>query len=168
MRIAVAKEVPRGVDERVHRVSFSASGRFTLRAARVYELWHTGKRRLTRACKVGSLREHHRELIIGDRDHAALLAINDRHRRAPKTLAGYTPVADAIRHGRFSKAVLLCKPGHLRYRYVRQFAAPISAINQHSVGDKRVRHLDRLICAHGGDWFGLLLRVQNRRDHLSD
>src|ERR1019366_2210066 len=44
------------------------------------------------------LRQHHRQLIVGHRHVAALLAVNQRNRTSPVALARYAPVAQAPLH----------------------------------------------------------------------
>ena len=89
---AVAHEVPRAVDERIHRVRFALSIAAALRALHVEEF-----RALIQgvAGTVGNeiVGENHRQILFRDGHRAALRTVDDRNRRTPVALAGNTPVA---------------------------------------------------------------------------
>ena len=85
-RIGEAEEVPRGVDERVHRVGLAPGGTAALRTFDVDELRNRRERRIAAPGELRHLRELHRQLLVRNSDDAVLLAKNHRDRRAPVAL----------------------------------------------------------------------------------
>ncbi|ABA48399.1 hypothetical protein BURPS1710b_3452 [Burkholderia pseudomallei 1710b] len=91
----VAREVPRGIDERVHRVRFALRGRAALRARAVQE--RVGLReRVARAVRHEILRQHDGQVLLRHRHVAARRAVDDRDRRAPVALARDAPVTQSV------------------------------------------------------------------------
>ena len=97
VRAGIAQEVPRGLDESVHRVGFALRLAAALRAAALVELGHLGQRRAG-AGDLDVFRQHDRQLLIGHRHIATVRAVDDRHRAAPVALARDAPVAQAELH----------------------------------------------------------------------
>src|SRR5690242_10858506 len=114
--ITVAEEVPRGIDERVHRIGLASRQSVTIRAFSVYKLGDPGQRRLACACELSTLWQYNRQLVIRNRDHSTLFAVNDRNRRAPEPLSGNAPVSDSISNGAFAKTFLFGEGRHLGNR----------------------------------------------------
>ncbi len=85
-RIAVAQEVPRGVDERVHGVGLASSGATTERTRRVEETLVKGQRRLPRREELDVIGRHHRQLLLGYGDRPVLGAVDHRNRASPESL----------------------------------------------------------------------------------
>ena len=94
--VAVAQVVPARVDERVHRVGLAASVAAAFRAPHVDPVLGRRQRRAALRLVVLDLGELDREVVLGDRDHAALLAVDDRDRAAPVALARDEPVAQLV------------------------------------------------------------------------
>ena len=91
--VAIAHEVPRRIDKRVHGVGFAARG---FAAHRTH---HTGVeafvfvQRITRTIGDAILRQHHGQIFFGHRHSAVFIAMDDGNRRAPITLTANAPVA---------------------------------------------------------------------------
>src|SRR4029077_18887423 len=62
----------------------------------VYELRHLFERRATLAGNLDIERQKHRQLALGNRNHATLRAVDHRNGRAPVTLPRNTPILDAV------------------------------------------------------------------------
>ncbi len=95
-RVAVADEVPGGVDERVHRVRLAMRLSPAARAGRVHPVLGGRERRAALRQILLDLGEEHGQVLLGHRDHPAGLAVEDGDRAAPVTLAGEEPVAQAV------------------------------------------------------------------------
>ena len=119
VRIDVAQEVPRRVDERVHRVRVAQRVAAAARARDVHPLLVGGERRLPLRRVVLDVRQEQRQLVLGQRDGAARVAVDDRDRRAPVALPREAPVAQPVRDGHRAAALLL-ERGHDRARAVRR------------------------------------------------
>ena len=104
VRVDVAEEVPRRVDERVHRVRVAPSRAAAMRAVDVHVLLVGGERRLPLRRVVLDVGEDHRQLVLGHRDDAAALAVDERDRTAPVALARHAPVAQAVVDRRLTTA----------------------------------------------------------------
>ena len=63
-----------------------------LRAGDVDELRHAAQRRAALLRNFNLLGQHHRQLLVRNLHQAALLAVNDRDRRAPVALAAHPPI----------------------------------------------------------------------------
>ena len=90
----VAQEIPRRVDEGVHRVRFAARGFATARAIDLIERRRLGKR-ITAAIGHQIFRQHHRQVRIRHRHFTAVFAMDERDRTSPVTLTRNTPIAQA-------------------------------------------------------------------------
>ncbi len=96
LRIAEAEEVPRRVDERIHRVRLAPRRPAALGADGVDELGDLRQRRIAAAAEFDGLGQQHRQIVGRYRDHAVLLAVDDRNRRAPVALPRDAPILEAI------------------------------------------------------------------------
>ena len=93
-----ADEIPRRIDERVERIGLASCIGAAGRAGDVLPGWMAIER------VAGDVERHvlgqdDRQLVLGYRHRAACVAVDDRDRRAPVTLAADAPVAQA-EHGR--------------------------------------------------------------------
>ncbi len=116
VRRAVAVEVPRGVDEGVHRIGVTLGRGATLGTCHVDPLGCGRERRgaLRRQLFTAHVRELDGELIVGDRDFPTLVTVDDRDRAAPEALAREQPIAQAVLDGAGACAVCLELLDHLR------------------------------------------------------
>src|SRR2546423_15347905 len=94
--IAVAIEIPGGIDKGVHGIGLAARGSSAFRTNGVHEFRERRKRRGTFSRESGILREDDRQILIGNRHDAILLTVNNRNRRAPVPLARNAPIAEAV------------------------------------------------------------------------
>ncbi len=112
LRVAEAEEVPRGVDERIHRVRLAPRRPAALGADRVDELGDLRQRRIAPAAEFDSPGQQHRQIVGRDRDHAVLLAVDDRNRRAPVALPRDAPILEAILDRAFADPARGCCGSH--------------------------------------------------------
>ena len=105
--IRVAHEVPRRVDEGVHRVGLAPGGAATRGAAHVDPVLRRRQRRAPLRRVVGDVGQHDGKLVFGHGDDPAALAVDDRDRATPVALAREQPVAQAVvdRHVALALAV---------------------------------------------------------------
>ena len=96
VRVAVAQEVPRGVDERVHRVRLAQRGLAAARARRVDPLLGGGQRRAALGLVVRDVGQQDGQLVLRHGHEPARPAVDDRDRAAPVALAREQPVAQAV------------------------------------------------------------------------
>src|SRR3954464_2860285 len=87
-----ADEVPGGIDERVERVGLAstaaaARGAIHLRPGRV------AVERIAGLIEADIVRKHHRKLVARHRHGSAAVAMDDRDRSPPVTLARHAPVS---------------------------------------------------------------------------
>jgi hypothetical protein len=87
LRIAEPEEVPRGIDERVHRVGLAPGRTAAFGARRVDELGDLRERRVPLAAELGHLGQQDGQAVGGQRHHPVRLAVDDRDRRAPVALS---------------------------------------------------------------------------------
>ncbi len=92
LRVREPEKVPGGVDERIHRVRLAARRASALGTRRVDELRDLGERRIPPPGELGQRRQLHRQAVVWNRNHPARLAVHDRDRRAPVSLARNAPV----------------------------------------------------------------------------
>ena len=93
----VAQEVPGRVDEGVHGVGVALGVGAALGTGHELPGGVRGQRRPVDA-EVEVVGQLDRQVLLGHRDRAALGAVDDRHRRAPRPLARHQPVAEAELH----------------------------------------------------------------------
>src|SRR5215467_13608217 len=96
LRRAVAEEVPRGLDEGVHRVRLASRAAATPWAGRVHEAGHVGHRGATLAADLHVAGEDDGKVLFLLGDHAALVAVEDGNRRAPVPLPADAPVPQPV------------------------------------------------------------------------
>ncbi len=140
LRREIAVEVPGRVHEGVHGVRLAPGFPSAPRAGRAHERLHLLERvsALAREGRVG--REDDRQLVVGHRLHAVLLAVDDRDRRAPVALPADEPVLEAVR-GRGLADALLPRPlGHLRDGLVGGHAVEGPAVDDEAGAVVRGRH----------------------------
>ena len=106
MRVGVAQEVPRRVDEGVHRVRLATPFNAATRTRNADPVLGSLERRLAFRRVVVDLGKQDRKLVFGHRDDSAGGAMHDGNRGAPITLARDQPVAKAIADGRTSEPAL--------------------------------------------------------------
>ena len=118
VRVAVTKEVPRGTRPLRHGIGLTLSRAAALRASAVYEGIHFRERRLSvlAGLKVIHIGQAKRKLLVGNRDHAAVRAVNQRNRLTPIALAVKRPVFHLKLNTRMSYALLPKELKHARNR----------------------------------------------------
>src|SRR5207245_10012289 len=95
LRIAVAHEVPRAVDEGVHRVGLAPRG---VAADRTHDARMEAlvlRERVARSVGHAIGRQYDREVMFRHQHGTMLFAMDDRDRRTPVALAADAPVAQA-------------------------------------------------------------------------
>src|SRR2546422_8178990 len=103
-RRAVAQEIPRRLDERVHRVRVSPRAATAPGAPGVHEARDVGERRAALAADLDAPRQLDGKILLGLGDHPAPIAVEDGDRRSPVPLAADSPVAKAVVHLRLAEA----------------------------------------------------------------
>ena len=96
-RVEVAQEVPRRVDEGVHRVD--VAHRVLAAAARTHDVMLERRMQIqwrARDGEVEVVRQAHGQVLAGHTDLATVRAVHDRDRSSPGALARDQPVAQAI------------------------------------------------------------------------
>ena len=96
IRIGEAQEVPRRVDEGVHRVGLAHGRPAAIRAGRVQEALVEAQRRLARRPELDVVGRQHRQLVVGHRHACRTRAVDDGDRAAPEALAADQPVTQAV------------------------------------------------------------------------
>src|SRR5439155_5915980 len=86
VRIAVTHEVPGRVDEGVHRLDLAPSLAAAAWASRPHPFLGAGERRDPPGPIVLEMWQHDGQLLVRDRNLAALLAVHNRDRAAPVAL----------------------------------------------------------------------------------
>ncbi len=97
-----------------------------------------------------------------------MLAVNNRNGSAPETLTRDPPIPDAIRDRTAAKFLRLGIISHFPHRLMRELAAPLSTVHQHSVFGERIFHIDRLIGAGNNVGAFTLLAVNHGSNHLAN
>ena len=97
VRARVAREIPGRIHERVHGVRLAPRVLAAGRTLAFIERRQLGER-IAGAVGHEIFRQNHRQVLLGDRDVAAGLAMDDRHRAAPVALARDAPVAQTPLH----------------------------------------------------------------------
>src|SRR5258706_9499295 len=91
LRIAVAIEIPRGIDKGVHRVRLAARGTAAFRADGVHEFGSGGERGATFARERDIFGKYYGEILVWDGHNSVFGAVDDRDGGAPITLTGDAP-----------------------------------------------------------------------------
>ncbi len=150
VRRAVAKEVPRGLHEGVHRVGLAPRLAPALRARGVDERGHLGQRRAALARELDVVGEHDREVLFLLRHHAVDRAVHDRDRRAPVALATDAPVAQAVVHLGHAEPVLDQPVDRLALGLGDRQPVEEAGVDLHAVARVRLAHPSRR-ALHGLD-----------------
>ena len=146
VRVDVAKVVPRGINERVHRVRLALGGGATRWARHGAPLFGGGQRRAPLGCVVLDLRQAHGQISIGHGHEPTRRTVDDRNRRTPVTLARDEPVAEAVGGLLFATPVL-CEPrGYGVLGVSDRHAVELSRVDEHRVvagaGEGLLLHVD--------------------------
>ena len=154
MRVTVAKEVPGGTRPLRHGIGLSLCRTAALRASAIDKGIHFRKRRLSvlAGLKVIHIGQAQRELLVRNRYHAAVRAVNQRNRLAPVALAVKRPVLHLELHARVADALLREEFEHARNRIL---------LVGHAVQEVGVNH--DAVAAVG---FLLEIAALNDRDNL--
>src|SRR5260370_27546677 len=84
-----------------------------LGTSNVHKLGKTRQRRAALLSDFDVIRQENRKLLLGDRHHAALSAVQHGDRRAPVALAGAPPVLEPASNPGLAKAALFASSRHL-------------------------------------------------------
>ena len=144
----VAIEVPARIHKGVHGVALAPRGFAALGASNFVELLDAGERRAAGQRDLHVFRQKHRKLILRHRQHSAGVAVNERNRRAPVTLAADAPILETEGDGGLAEAVLFGEGGHLPLRFFAAEAGERATIGNRGafVGTEgQLRHLGRTI-----------------------
>ncbi len=90
-----ASEIPRGIDECVHRIGFAFRGRTARRAGAVAPCG-VSVQRVAGRVKADVIGQLDRQVLFLFGHHAAGVAMHDRDRAAPVALPGQAPIAQAV------------------------------------------------------------------------
>ena len=93
-RIRESGEIPGGLHKRIHCIGFTLRRSAATGTDGMYKRVKMRQRRASIGQRLRIQRQQDRELLLGNRHHAALFAIHNRNRRAPETLTGNIPVAE--------------------------------------------------------------------------
>ena len=157
-RIGEAREIPRRVDERVHRVGFTPRRLAALRTGDVLP-GRMMVERIARPVEGDVVGQLHRQVFRRHRHDAARLAMDDRDRAAPIALARDAPVAQpeidlALRHRAIAAGRTLQPLRHLF----------LGLLDGHAVEEARVDHAAVAVIGGVGDDEALRIDVR-RADH---
>ena len=140
VRIAVAIEIPRRIDEGIHRVGFAARGAAAFWTRSVDEFRSGRERRFAFAGEFWIRRQQDWQVFVRNGLQAVLGAINDGNRSAPITLARDAPVAKAKDNFAFAETFFLRVGGHFGDRVFRREAVEFIGIHKYAVfvfGERR-------------------------------
>src|SRR5207302_4317177 len=120
--VAVAIKIPGGIDERIHRVGFAPRRTAAFRAGGVDEFGSCSEWRAAFTGELGVFRKDDGQVLVGYRDNPIFVAVDDGDRRAPVTLAGNAPIAEAISRFSLTEALGLSVRSHGQDGFVRRKA----------------------------------------------
>ena len=109
MRVAVAIEIPRRIDEGVHGVAFAPCRSATFRTVHVDERRNAFERRTAFTGDLYVERKKHRQIFFGHGHDAALGAMHHGNGRAPIALARNAPILYPISDGLVAEAFGLAR-----------------------------------------------------------
>ena len=112
LRITVPIEVPGRIHEGIHRVCLASRCTAAAGTSRVDELWYLRERRITSTGELLNRRQLNRKIVEWDRLGSALVAIDDRNRCTPVSLARDTPVLQTKLYLPATQATLLRRARH--------------------------------------------------------
>ena len=156
-RIGEAREVPRRVDERVHRVGLARRLAAALRAGDVLP-GRMMVERVARLVERHVLGQRDRQVLVRHRHHVALRAMDHRDRAAPVALARDAPVAQAEIHLALADRRVAAR---LAFQPPRDLF--LRLLDRHAVEEARIDHAAVAVIGHVGDDEGL--RIDVRRAH---
>ena len=128
-RAGEANEIPRRIGEGVERIGLATGRLAALRAIHMLPR-RVAIERVPRHIEGHVFGQNHRQLLLRHRHDAADLAVDDRDRRAPVTLAAYPPIAQAILRHAFAPASGLGPRNH----------GGAGVVGAHAVEEARVHH----------------------------
>ncbi len=152
-RISEAREVPRRIDEGVHRVGL-ARGRPVAAWARDVLPGRMAVERIARLVEVDDRGQLHRQVLHRHRHDAAFLAVDDRDRASPIALARDAPVAQAKIH-----LALADRPVAARLALEPARHLLLGLLDRHAVEEARIDHPPVAIIGGVGDDEGLGIDV---------
>src|SRR5207245_828571 len=117
LRVAVAIEIPGGIDEGVHGVGLSARRFSALRALYIHEFRHARQWRLPLQADVNVVRQEYRQIVFRHRHHATLWAVDHGNGGSPIALARYAPILQAIGDGSPAEPFLFRYDRHLLHSF---------------------------------------------------
>ena len=94
-RVGKPGKIPRRIHESVHRIGFTFCGLTASRAGRIAPCWMAVER-IAGNVECDIVRQDDRQVLILFRDNATIIAVNNRDRATPITLAGNSPVAQSV------------------------------------------------------------------------
>ena len=147
--IGEAREIPRRIHEGIHGVGFARGFAAALRAVDVLP----GRMMVERVAglvEADILRQHHRQVLVRHRHHAAVRAVDHRNRATPIALARDAPVAQpeidlALADGRVA--------AHLAFQTFGDFL--LGLLDGHAVEKARIDHAAVTVIGGVGDDEGL-------------
>ena len=158
--IGEAHEVPRRIDERVHRVGLARRRATALRAGDVLPCRMTVER-IARLIEAHVFRQLDRQVLGRDRHDAVSRAMDDRDRAAPIALAGNAPIPELVIDlplglRRLAKRDLLESARHLLFGLIDRHAIEEARIDHHAIAviglgvDGEVRGIELWRAHHRG------------------
>src|SRR5438105_1695456 len=138
LRVRITIEIPRRIDERVHRVSLTSRRAAAFWASGIDELRHLGQWRATGKGDVDVFRQDYRQVFFEHRDNAIPFAIQHGDGRAPIALTRNTPILKSIGYCGFTEVIFF---GVLRHGFDRLLAI-------HATEAPRVHQR----AFHGSEW----------------
>ena len=96
VRVGIAQVVPTRANERVESVGVAARGSAAHRASHVHKLFALTERRFAVGREIDVVGKFDGQILFGNGNRAAVVAMDNRDRRAPVTLTGNRPVAQAV------------------------------------------------------------------------
>ena len=138
VRRGVAQEIPRGVDEGVHRVGLAPCGTAVDRAGRGQESGVRGERADAGGREIDVSGQEYGQVLIRDELRAVLLAVHDRNRGAPVALATHQPIAQAVGHRRGADPHVGQLLGDGPDGFCRGHPGELAGVDEHLVS--RMRH----------------------------
>ena len=139
-RRGVAVEVPRRAEEGVYRVRLAARGASADGASGLIPVGTQRERVAAVSRHLDVERELDGELVLGDGDYAAVVAVDHRYRRPPVALARNEPVAQAELHLALALSVLLEPVGGLLDGLGRRKPVEEAGVAGDAVGGHRGGH----------------------------
>src|SRR4051812_15343536 len=158
-RIREAREIPRRVDERIHRVGLTPRRAIALWTAHILPCGMPLKR-IAGAVEVHILRQFDGQVCVRDANDAAFLAVNDRNGATPVALARYAPVAQPKIDLAFRYRTLATEPG---LEQKRDFF--LRLLHAHAVKETGIDHAPVAVIGLSRDEeaLGVLIRRANHR-----